>query len=394
MTSDPIYLDYHATTPVDPRVLDAMLPYFAERFGNAASRSHPFGWAAKEAVEEARAQVAALIGAAGRDIVFTSGATESNNLAIKGVVDAYRPKGDHVITCVTEHHSVLDTCRHLEQRGTRVTYLPVQADGRLRLDELEAAIIPGTILISIMAANNETGVLQPVEAIGAVAKERGILFHTDAAQAAGKIDIDVTAVQADLVSLTAHKLYGPKGVGALYVRRRAPQVALTEQVNGGGHERGLRSGTLNVPGIVGFGRAAALCRDDMPAEGARLAALRDRLLAALRHELDDIQVNGSLEHRLPQNLNVSFGGIEGESLLMALNEVAVSSGAACTSASREPSHVLKAIGRDADLGAASIRFGLGRWTTADEVEFAAGYVARLVRQLREISPLREASSSR
>ena len=389
-----IYLDYHATTPVDPRVLEAMLPYFTERFGNASSRSHPFGWAAKDAVEKARADVGALIGASSRDIVFTSGATESNNLAIKGVVEACREKGNHVITCATEHHSVLDTCRRLEERGASVTYLPVQADGRISLDELNRAITPATILISIMAANNEIGVLQPVEAIGALAKERGILFHTDAAQAAGKVPVDVKVAHADLVSLTAHKLYGPKGVGALYVRRRAPQVALAEQIHGGGHERGLRSGTLNVPGIVGFGAAAALCMEELPAEGARLAALRDRLLAGLRHEVPDVRVNGSLQHRLPNNLNVSFSGVEGESLLMGLNEVAVSSGAACTSASKEPSHVLKAIGCDGDLGIASIRFGLGRWTTAEEVEFAAGYVARLVLQLRQMSPLSEASAAR
>lgn len=390
----PIYLDYHATTPVDPRVLDAMLPYFTERFGNAASRSHPFGWAARDAVEEARARVAAVIGAAARDIIFTSGATESNNLAIKGVVESYRAKGDHIITCVTEHRSVIDTCRQLEQRGTRVTYLPVQPDGRICLDELKAAITPSTVLITIMAANNEIGVLQPVEAIGKVAKEQGVLFHTDAAQAAGKVSFDVTAVQADLVSLTAHKMYGPKGVGALYVRRRAPRVGLTEQMSGGGHERGLRSGTLNVPGIVGFGKAAALCAAEMPAEGARLRALRDRLLAVLRREIQDVRVNGSLDDRLPHNLNVSVGGIEGESLLMALKDVAVSSGAACTSASREPSYVLTAIGCDDDLAGASIRFGLGRFTTAADVEFAAEYVARLVRQLRELLPLREASARR
>jgi cysteine desulfurase len=382
-------MDYHATTPVDPRVLEAMLPYFTERFGNAASRNHAFGWAAEEAVEAARKQVADLVGATAKEIIFTSGATESNNLAIKGVAEMYREKGNHIITCVIEHKAVIDTCKKLEKSGARVTYLPVQKDGRISLDELRAAITDKTILISIMTANNEIGVLQPVAEIGALAKEKGILFHTDAVQAAGKVPFDVNQTKADLVSLSAHKMYGPKGVGALYVRRRNPRVLLAEQINGGGHERGMRSGTLNVPGIVGLGRAAAICQAEMAAESVRLRALRDRLNDRLHENLDEIFVNGSMEHRLPHSLNISFAYVEGESLLMGINDVAVSSGSACTSASLEPSYVLKALGAGDDLAHSSIRFGLGRWTTEEEVAYVVDKLTNVVRRLREMSPLYE-----
>jgi cysteine desulfurase len=385
----PIYMDYHATTPVDPRVLEAMLPYFTERFGNAASRNHAFGWAAEEAVETARKQVADLIGATAKEVIFTSGATESNNLAIKGVAEMYREKGNHIITCVIEHKAVIDTCKKLEKTGARVTYLPVQKDGRISLEELRAAITDKTILISIMTANNEIGVLQPVDEIGALAKEKGILFHTDAVQAVGKVPFDVNRTKADLVSLSAHKMYGPKGVGALYVRRRNPRVLLAEQINGGGHERGMRSGTLNVPGIVGLGQAAAICQAEMSAESARLSALRDRLNAKLHENLDEIFINGSMEHRLPHSLNISFAYVEGESLLMGINDVAVSSGSACTSASLEPSYVLKALGAGDDLAHSSIRFGLGRWTTEEEVAYVVDKLTSVVRRLREMSPLYE-----
>jgi cysteine desulfurase len=384
----PIYLDYHATTPVDPRVLEAMLPYFTQEFGNAASRNHAFGWAAKDAVESARAQVAGLIGASANEIVFTSGATESNNLAIKGVAEAYRDKGNHIITCRTEHRTVLDTCRKLETDGIAVTYLPVDTDGRVDPDELSRSITDRTILITVMTANNEIGVLQPVAQIGAVARERGIVFHTDAVQAIGKVPFDVNHSGADLVSITAHKMYGPKGIGALFVRRRSRRVRLAEQISGGGHERGFRSGTLNVPGIVGFGAASAICKDEMPAECERMRSLRDRLSEKLHESLDGIRVNGSVVHRLPNNLNVSFTQLEGESLLMAMSNVAVSSGAACTSASRDPSHVLAALGLDDDLARASLRFGFGRWTTAAEVDFAAKEVVDVVSRLREMSPLK------
>ncbi len=383
----PVYLDYHATTPVDPRVVEAMVPYFTETFGNAASRNHAFGWAARDAVEDARAQVAGLIGAHPRDIIFTSGATEADNLAITGVADASRSRGDHIVTCVTEHRAVLDTCRHLEERGLRVTYLPVGTDGRVSPDDVRAAVTERTILISVMTANNEIGVIQPVDAIGNIARTRGIAFHTDAVQAAGRIPFDVNAINADLASLSAHKMYGPKGVGALFVRRRNPAAAVAAQIHGGGHERGLRAGTLNVPGIVGFGKAAALCRAEMAAEAARTGGLRDRLLDALRRDRADVFVNGSLEHRLPHNLNVSFGGLEGEALLMAIDDIAVSSGSACTSASREPSHVLKAIGVPDDLSRASIRFGLGRFTTLAEIDYAAEKISSIVRRLRQMSPL-------
>jgi cysteine desulfurase len=385
----PIYMDYHATTPVDPRVVETMLPYFTQDFGNAASRNHAFGWAAEEAVEHARKQVADLLGANPKEIIFTSGATESNNLAIKGVAEMYREKGNHVITCVIEHKAVIDTCKKLEKQGARVTYLPVQKDGRISLDDLRAAITDKTILITIMTANNEIGVLQPVAEIGAIAKEKGILFHTDAVQAAGKVPFDVNQVKADLVSISAHKMYGPKGVGALYVRRRNPRVLLAEQISGGGHERGMRSGTLNVPGIVGLGKAAALCMADMAADAARLSKLRDRLNEKFHSNLDEIYVNGSMEHRLPHNLNISFAYVEGESLLMGINDVAVSSGSACTSASLEPSYVLKALGAGDDLAHSSIRFGLGRWTTEEEVDYVVDKLTNVVRRLREMSPLYE-----
>ena len=385
----PIYMDYHATTPVDPRVLEAMLPYFTEHFGNSASRNHAFGWAAEEAVETARAQVASLLGANQKEILFTSGATESNNLAIKGVAEMYREKGNHIITCVIEHKAVIDTCKKLEKSGARVTYLPVQKDGRISLDGLRAAITDKTILISIMTANNEIGVLQPVAEIGAIAKEKGILFHTDAVQAAGKVPFDVNQVKVDLVSMTAHKMYGPKGVGALFVRRRNPRVLLAEQIQGGGHERGMRSGTLNVPGIVGLGKAAAICQAEMVAETERLRTLRDRLNEKFHQNLDEIYVNGSMEHRLPHSLNISFAYVEGESLLMGINDVAVSSGSACTSASLEPSYVLKALGAGDDLAHSSIRFGLGRWTTEEEVDYVVDKLTSVVRRLREMSPLYE-----
>jgi len=385
----PIYMDYHATTPVDPRVLEAMLPYFTEHFGNAASRNHSFGWAAEEAVEVARKQVADLLGANPKEVIFTSGATESNNLAIKGAAEMYREKGNHIITCVIEHKAVIDTCKKLEKLGARVAYLPVQKDGRISLDELRAAITDKTILISIMTANNEIGVLQPVAEIGAIAKEKGILFHTDAVQAAGKVPFDVNQVKADLVSISAHKMYGPKGVGALFVRCRNPRVLLAEQISGGGHERDMRSGTLNVPGIVGLGKAAAICQAEMAAETARLRALRDCLNAHLHQNLDEIYVNGSMEHRLPHSLNISFAYVEGESLLMGINDVAVSSGSACTSASLEPSYVLKALGAGDDLAHSSIRFGLGRWTTEEEVDYVVEKLTNVVRRLREMSPLYE-----
>ena len=385
----PIYMDYHATTPVDPRVLEAMMPYFTEAFGNAASRNHPFGWKAEEAVEQARKQVADLIGANAKEIIFTSGATESNNLAIKGAAEMYREKGNHIITCVTEHKAVIDTCKRLEKEGYRVTYLPVLKEGRISLDDLRAAITDKTILITIMSANNEIGVLQPIEEIGAIAKEKGILFHTDAVQAVGKVPFDVNKVKADLVAMSGHKIYGPKGVGALYVRRRNPRVLLAAQIDGGGHERGMRSGTLNVPGIVGMGKAAEICKAEMATEAKRLSSLRDRLNEALHKNLDEIYINGSMEHRLPHNLNISFAYVEGESLLMGINDVAVSSGSACTSASLEPSYVLKALGAGDDLAHSSIRFGLGRWTTDEEVDYVVNKLTTVVQRLREMSPLYE-----
>jgi cysteine desulfurase len=385
----PIYMDHHATTPVDPRVVEAMLPYFTDRFGNAASRNHAFGWAAEEAVDQARASVAALIGAHPREVVFTSGATESDNLAIKGVAAMYREKGNHLVTCVTEHKAVIDTCKHLERDGYRVTYLPVDSDGRVRPEQVREAITDQTILITIMAANNEIGVLQPIAEIGAIAKEKGVLFHTDAVQAVGKVPFRVNDLKVDLASVSAHKMYGPKGVGALYVRRRNPRVLVSALIDGGGHERGMRSGTLNVPGIVGMGKAAELCAREMDEEAGRLRALRDRLNERLHQGLDDIYVNGSMVHRLPNNLNVSFAYVEGESLLMGINDVAVSSGSACTSATLEPSYVLKALGVGEDLAHTSIRFGLGRFNTKEEVDYVIKRLVEVVSRLRELSPLYE-----
>lgn len=385
----PIYMDNHATTPVDPRVFEAMTPYFTGLFGNAASRNHVFGWQAEEAVEKARKQIADLIGANPKEIVFTSGATESDNLALKGVAEMYAEKGNHIITAATEHKAVLDTCKRLEKNGYRVTYLPVQQDGLVDLDMLRDAITDKTILISIMYANNEIGVLQPVAEIGKIAKEKGVLFHTDAVQAAGKVPFNVIKDNVDLASISAHKMYGPKGVGALYVRRRNPRVQITAQMDGGGHERGMRSGTLNVPGIVGMGKAAELCMQEMAEESKRLSYLRDKLKDKLLSDLDEVYINGSMEHRLPHNLNISFAYVEGESLLMGINDVAVSSGSACTSATLEPSYVLKALGAGDDLAHSSIRFGLGRFNTEEEVDYVGEKVVSVVRKLRELSPLYE-----
>lgn len=389
MLKFPIYLDYHATTPVDERVLEAMLPYFREHFGNAASRNHSFGWVAEEAVEKARKQVAALINASPKEIVFTSGATESNNLAIKGVAEMYAEKGNHIITAATEHKSVLDTCKRLEKRGFRVTYLPVRPDGLIDLDQLRDSITDRTILVSIMYGNNEIGTVQDIRAIGQICHEKGVLFHTDGTQAAGKIPVDVIADNIDLMSFTAHKMYGPKGVGALYVRRKNPRVQLVAQIDGGGHERGMRSGTLNVPGIVGFGKAAELCQQLMPEEMPRLQRLRDKLKDGIMAQLDEVYINGTMERRLPHNLNMSFAYVEGESLLMGINDIAVSSGSACTSATLEPSYVLKALGAGDDLAHSSIRFGLGRFTTEEEIDYTIGKVVEVVRKLRELSPLYE-----
>ncbi len=385
----PLYLDNHATTRMDPRVLDAMLPYFTERFGNSASRNHEFGWAAEQAVDKARKQIGDLIGATGREIVITSGATESDNLAIKGVAEMYAEKGNHIITAATEHKAVLDTCKKLEKHGYRVTYLPVLADGLVDLDMLREAITDKTILVSIMYANNEIGVVQPVAEIGKICRERGVLFHSDAVQAIGKIPVNVDTDNIDILSITAHKLYGPKGVGALYVRRRNPRVQLTAQMDGGGHERGMRSGTLNVPGIVGLGEACAICQREMPEEMVRMKALRDRLKTKLEAGLDEIYLNGSWEHRLPNNLNMSFAYVEGESLLMGINDIAVSSGSACTSATLEPSYVLKALGLGDDIAHSSIRFGLGRFNTEAEIDYVAGRLIDVVTRLRELSPLYE-----
>ncbi len=385
----PIYLDNHATTPVDPRVVDAMLPYFTQHFGNAASRNHSFGWEAEQAVETARKQIADLIGANPKEIIFTSGATESNNLAIKGVAEMYAEKGKHIITAATEHKAVLDTCKKLEKQGYQVTYLALQPDGLVDLDKLRAAITPQTTLVSIMYANNEIGVVQPISEIGKICKERGVLFHTDGVQAVGKIPVDVIKDNVDLLSMSAHKMYGPKGVGALYVRRKNPRVQITAQMDGGGHERGMRSGTMNVPAIVGFGKAAELCRLEMTEESKRIEFLRDRLRAKLEKELDETFINGNMEHHLPNNLNMSFAYVEGESLLMGINDIAVSSGSACTSATLEPSYVLKALGIGDDLAHTSIRFGLGRFTTEEEVDYAAARMIDTVKKLRELSPLYE-----
>ena len=377
-----VYLDYHATTPVDPRVLDAMLPYFTERFGNPASRQHSYGWQAQEAVEQARKQVAALLNASASEIIFTSGATESNNLAIKGVACALKDRGDHVITAATEHKSVLDSCARLERDGWRVTRLAVGGDGLLDPAALRAAITDKTVLVSVMAANNEIGALQPLAEIAAIAHERGALLHTDAAQAFGKVPLDAAAAGVDLLSLTAHKCYGPKGAGALYLRRQRPKIPIDCQIDGGGHENGVRSGTLNVPGIVGLGACAEVARQELPEESAKLAAMRDRLLHGLQAGLDGVRVNGTLERRLPHNLHVSFSGVEGEALLMALGDVAVSTGSACSSGSQAPSHVLQAIGAVGEHAGASIRFGLGRWTTDADIDFALDRVVTVVRSLR------------
>ena len=378
-----IYLDYHATTPVDPRVLETMLPFFTERFGNPHSKQHAYGWAARDATDAARAQVAALINASAGEITFTGGATESSNLALKGAVDSLRARGNHVITAATEHKSVLDVCLQFRNQGLDVTVLGVDAGGFVDPDALRAALTPRTILVSVMAANNEIGTVQPLAAIGAIVRAHGALFHTDAAQAAGKVPIDVRAMNIDLLSLTAHKFYGPKGSGALFVRRARPKIALVPQLAGGGQENGLRSGTLNVPGIVGLGRAAEICRLEMAEEGTRLGALRDRLLGGIRARLQDgVRVNGSMAARLPHNLHVSFDGVEGEALLMALGDLAVSTGSACASGSQALSHVLQAIGATSDRAGASIRFGLGRTTTAADIDFAIDRVSTVVAALR------------
>jgi len=385
----PIYLDNNATTPMDPRVLEAMIPYFTEHFGNAASRNHPFGWEAEEAVDYAREQVAKLIGADPKEIIFTSGATEGDNLGIKGVYEMYASKGNHIITCTTEHKAVLDTCKHIEHLGGDVTYLPVAANGLIDLAQLEAAIKPTTILIAIMYANNEIGVVQPVKEISAIAKKHGVLFFSDAVQAVGKIPVDVNADGIDIMAFTAHKMYGPKGIGALYVRRKNPRVKVTAQMDGGGHERGMRSGTLNVPGIVGFGKACELARLEMAADAERLSKLRDKLEAALT-QIDESYVNGSKEHRLPHVANISFKYVEGEGLMMGFNKtIALSSGSACTSASLEPSYVLKALGLGDDLAHSSLRFGLGRFTTEEQIDYTIKAVTDTVLKLREMSPLWE-----
>src|SRR5215469_4184998 len=385
----PIYMDNHATTRPDPRVVEEMMPYFNELFGNAASRNHEFGWVAEQATEQARERIAKLIGATAKEIVFTSGATESDNLAIKGAAEMYREKGNHIITAVTEHKAVLDTCKHLEKFGFRVTYLPVQKDGLIDLDDLKRAMDDKTILVTIMAANNEIGVLQPITEIGKLCHERGVLFHSDATQAVGKIPMDVQKMNIDLMSISGHKMYGPKGVGALYVRRKNPRVQIAAIIDGGGHERGMRSGTLNVPGIVGLGKACAIAQEEMPAEMKRLGGLRDRLKDRITSQLDEVYINGSMEHRLPNNLNISFAYVEGESLLMGINDIAVSSGSACTSATLEPSYVLKALGTGDDLAHSSIRFGLGRFNTEAEVDYVADRVIETVERLRELSPLYE-----
>ncbi|HSY35326.1 MAG TPA: IscS subfamily cysteine desulfurase [Acidobacteriaceae bacterium] len=389
----PIYMDNHATTPLDPRVLEAMMPYLTGIFGNAASRNHSFGWEAEQGVEKAREQIARLIGSTAKEIIFTSGATEATNLAIKGAAEMYRERGNHIITQVTEHKATLDTCKRLEKSGYRVTYLPVLADGLIDIEDLERAIVTEgpdkTILVSIMYANNEIGVIQPVQAIGKLCHEKGILFHCDAVQAVGKIPVNVLTDNIDLMSISGHKIYGPKGVGALYVRRRNPRVQISEQINGGGHERGMRSGTLNVPGIVGLGKACEICADEMAVEAKREVELRDYLKHKLETALDYTQVNGNMEHHLPGNLNMSFIYVEGESLLMGINDIAVSSGSACTSATLEPSYVLKALGLGDDVAHSSIRFGLGRFNNKAEVDYVADKIIEVVVKLRELSPLYE-----
>ena len=388
MPSLPIYLDNNATTKMDPRVLDTMIPFFTENFGNAASRNHSFGWTAEEAVDYAREQVANLIGANPKEIIFTSGATESDNLAVKGVFEMYAAKGNHIITVNTEHKAVLDACKHVEKLGAEVTYLEPNLDGLIDLNELEAAITEKTILISIMYANNEIGVVQPIREIGELARKKGIVFHSDATQAVGKIPVDVNADHIDLMSFTGHKMYGPKGVGALYVRRKNPRIKVTAQMDGGGHERGMRSGTLNVPGIVGFGKACEICMNEMESDAARISEMRDYLEAELT-KLEETYVNGSTEHRLPTITNISFKYIEGEGLMMGVKDLAVSSGSACTSASLEPSYVLKNLGLDDDLAHSSLRFGLSRYTTKEEIDYAINHVREAVLKLREMSPLWE-----
>jgi len=386
----PIYLDNHSTTPMDPRVLETMLPYFVEKFGNSASRNHAFGWEAEEAVENARKQIARLIHADPKELVFTSGATESDNLALKGVVEMYREKGDHVITGMTEHRAVLDTAKALEtKRGIKVTYLPVDKTGMVSPDDVRNAITDKTVLISIMLANNEIGTINPIKEIGRIAKEKGILFHCDATQGVGKIPVDVQEMGIDLMSFTAHKIYGPKGVGALYVRKKGPRVRIAPIIDGGGHERGMRSGTLPVPLIVGFGKACELCEQEMAAESVRLATMRDRLQAGIMNALDEVYLNGHPTQRLPHNLNISFAYVEGESLLMGVKEIALSSGSACTSATLEPSYVLRALGVGSDLAHSSIRFGLGRFNTDEEVEYTIKRIIETVTRLREMSPLYE-----
>ena len=385
----PIYFDYQATTPLDPRVLQAMLPYFTEQFGNAASRSHAFGWKAEQAVEQAREQVARLIGASAKEIIFTSGSTEAINLALKGVAEMYAAKGKHVITSQAEHKAVLDTCKHLEKLGYEVSYLKPDRTARISLEAVQAALRPDTVLVALMWANNEVGTLNPIREIGALCHARSVLFFTDGTQAAGKVPVDVEADHVDLLCLSAHKIYGPKGAGALYVRRKNPRVRLAAQIDGGGHERGMRSGTLNVPGIVGLGQACELCRLELTAESQRCRELRDRLHQRITGALDFVELNGHPEQRLPGNLNLSFHFVEGESLIMGISDVAVSSGSACTSASLEPSHVLRAMDVGEDLAHSSIRFGIGRFTTREEVDYAADAVVKAVRRLREMSPLYE-----
>jgi cysteine desulfurase len=386
----PIFMDNHSTTPVDPRVLEEMLPYFTTKFGNAASRNHPFGWEAEEAVEHARERIAAVIGARdSKEIVLTSGATESDNLALKGVAEFYKDKGNHIITTVTEHKAILDTCKRLEKQGFEVTYLGVDKVGRVDPDDVKKAITPKTILVSVMLANNEIGTVQPLDEIGRITRERGVLLHSDAVQGIGKVDFDVQKMNVDLASLTAHKIYGPKGIGALYVRRNKPRVRLVAQMDGGGHERGMRSGTLAVPLIVGFGKACAIMLEEGKKETATLTALRERLRARIFSQLDEVYVNGSMEHRLPGNMNISFNFVEGEGLMMAIKDVAVSSGSACTSSSLEPSYVLRALGVGDELAHSSIRFGLGRFNTEEEVDYVADLVVEKVKRLRELSPLWE-----
>jgi cysteine desulfurase len=386
----PIFMDYHSTTPVDPRVLEEMMPYFTQKFGNAASRSHAFGWAAEEAVDYARERIAKLVNASSeKEIVFTSGATESNNVALKGVAEFYKDKGDHIITTVIEHKAILDTCKRLEKEGFRVTYLPVAKDGRVDPAAVEAAITDKTILVSVMLANNEIGTVQPLEEIGKITRAKGVLLHSDAVQGVGKVDFDVQKMNVDLASITAHKMYGPKGVGALYVRRSKPRVRIVAQMDGGGHERGMRSGTLNVPSIVGFGKAAEIMTTEGKADNARILALRERLRIKLMSSLEECFINGSMEHRLPGNLNISFAFVEGEAMMMAIKDVAVSSGSACTSASLEPSYVLRALGVGDELAHSSIRFGLGRFNTEEEVDYVAELVIAKVKHLRDMSPLYE-----